>query len=98
MFQVKFLKGIQVKCFTADQNIRKSLKCNITKIEVSTSCRFQDIAVQNYQLYAAVTLWRLHFESIRNAVSVLFQRSLRVSNCRGFAILYDSTETLRILR
>ena len=32
---------------TVDQNIGKSLKCILTKFELSTSSRFQDIAVQS---------------------------------------------------
>ena len=40
---------IQVKFFTFDQNVGKSLKRISTKIEHSTSCRFQDIAVQSQQ-------------------------------------------------
>ena len=31
--------------FTVDQNAGKLLKCILTKLEVSTSCRFQHIAV-----------------------------------------------------
>ena len=41
------LKGIQVKCFTLDQNVGICLKRILTKFEVSTSSRFQDITVQN---------------------------------------------------
>ena len=40
-------KGIQVEFFTIDQNIGKSLKCIFTKFELSSSCRFQNIAVQS---------------------------------------------------
>ena len=39
------VKGIQVKFFTVDRNVGKSLQCILTKFELSTSCRFQDIAV-----------------------------------------------------
>ena len=42
-------KGIQVKFFTVDQNVDIRLKSFHTEIEVSTSCRFQDNAVQNQQ-------------------------------------------------
>ena len=35
------------KFFVFDQNVEKSLKCIFTKIEVSTSSRFQDTAFQN---------------------------------------------------
>ena len=40
-------KGSQVKFVPVEQIVRKCLKCILTKIEVSTSCSFQDIAVQN---------------------------------------------------
>ena len=40
-----FKKGIQVKFFTADQNVAKSLKCIFTKFEVSTFFRFREITI-----------------------------------------------------
>ena len=39
------VKGIQVKFFALDQNVGICLKCILTKFEVSTHSRFQDIAV-----------------------------------------------------
>ena len=49
--------------------------------------------------FAALTLWRLHCESICSEVSAQSTKSLRrVSICRGLAMLCDSTETaLRII-
>ena len=44
---IKSWEGIQVKFFTVDPNIEKILKCFLTKFELFTSSRFQDIAVQN---------------------------------------------------
>ena len=41
------IKDIQVKFFSVGLNVEKSLKCILTKFELSTSCRFQDIAVQS---------------------------------------------------
>ena len=35
--------------FTVEQNVGKSQKCILNKFELSTSCRFQNIAVQNQQ-------------------------------------------------
>ena len=37
---------------TVDQNIGESLKCTLATFEASTSCRFQDIAVQNKEFYS----------------------------------------------
>ena len=42
-----FLKDIQVKFFTLDQNVGISLKFIVTKFEISTPSRFQDNAIQN---------------------------------------------------
>ena len=47
IIRLKFQKGIQVKFFTVDQKVGKSLKCILTKFELSTSYRFQDVAVQS---------------------------------------------------
>ena len=41
------LKRYSVHIFTLDQNVEICLKCILTKFEVSTPSRFQDIAVQN---------------------------------------------------
>ena len=45
-------KGIQVNFFTLDQIFGKSLQCIFANFELSTSSRFQDIAVQNQQLFS----------------------------------------------
>ena len=37
-----FWKDIQIKFFTIDQNVAKSLKRILTKFEIFTSCLFQD--------------------------------------------------------
>ena len=51
-----------------------------------------------FMTFPALTLWRLHCESIRSAVSVQSPQSLcGVSIGRGFAMLCDSTRTLRKL-
>ena len=39
----------KITFFTLDQNVGKSLRSTLTKIEVSTSFRLQDIAAQNQQ-------------------------------------------------
>ena len=41
----QYYKGIQVEFFTFDQNAGISLECILTEMDISTSCRFQDIAV-----------------------------------------------------
>ena len=43
------LKGRSSKFFAAVQNDGKTLKCILNKCELSTFCRFQDIAIQSYQ-------------------------------------------------
>ena len=45
-------RGIQAKFFTADQNFGKRLKYILTKFELFTSCRIQDIAVQKAQFFS----------------------------------------------
>ena len=49
-------KGIEVKIFTLNQNVRICLKCILTKFELSTPFRFQNIAVQNWPFYAYFTV------------------------------------------
>ena len=44
-------KGIEVKVFTVDQYVEKSLKCILTKFELSTSSRFKDITVQSQKSF-----------------------------------------------
>ena len=44
-------RGVQVKLFTVHQNVEKRRKCFLTKFELFTSCRFQDIAVQSQQVF-----------------------------------------------
>ena len=46
-FLFLFWKGIQLKFFMLDQNVKICLKYNLTKFEISSPCGFQDIAVQN---------------------------------------------------
>ena len=49
------LKGIQIKFFTVDQNVWKSVKCILTKFEFFTSCHFQDIVVQSQQFSSSTS-------------------------------------------
>ena len=43
------LYNLLIKFSTVDQNVGISLKCILSKFELSTSGCFQDIAVQSYQ-------------------------------------------------
>ena len=70
------IKGaFRSKFFTYDQNAGKGSKCILTKLELSTSCHFQDIAVQSQRIsfYFSVGIYsRLTF---RNGLN-LFEKQL----------------------
>ena len=52
----KQLKGHSSQVFTPDQNLRKSLNCILTKLKLSTSYCFQDIAVQSLKCFSYISL------------------------------------------